>query len=382
MRIRHWKGYTLLFGLTLLIPALIFSGGLRSVLPFFAAPKGEKGEAGADSAEGGVVCYGYADLESGVVSLYPDLTGRVVDVPVHENDVVAAGAVLVRLDDHLARLRVDEARAALESAQAQLAQAQKDSGEQGGKIARQEAAVAAARHRAANARHSLLAKKRLQAIDAIGRSRPDPVTAEEVAAAEENVAELEDAAQGEEDLLAEVRGQDPSIALRHARADVATMEARLGEANETLEEQTLRAARGHGASCPGRTGRPARRTGEDGGHSILPARPARHPCGSGPGVRGAGRRRADRRDRGRRPSGRRLDRPRGAGLGLVHAASPRLRRGLANQGRPHPGVHRGRRFRPAAPADRPARPGPAGPGKEGRTKPWLGEPLTTLKRIR
>ncbi len=242
MRIRHWKGYTLLFGLTLLIPALIFSGGLRSVLPFFAAPKGEKGEAGADSAEGGVVCYGYADLESGVVSLYPDLTGRVVDVPVHENDVVAAGAVLVRLDDHLARLRVDEARAALESAQAQLAQAQKDSGEQGGKIARQEAAVAAARHRAANARHSLLAKKRLQAIDAIGRSRPDPVTAEEVAAAEENVAELEDAAQGEEDLLAEVRGQDPSIALRHARADVATMEARLGEANETLEEQTLRAA--------------------------------------------------------------------------------------------------------------------------------------------
>ena len=239
MKFHHWKGYTLLLGLTVLVPALIFSGRLRSIVPFLTAPSAEKETPAAGPAAGSVVCFGYADLENGVISLCPSQTGRVVEVPVHENEPVAAGAPLVRLDDHIARLRADEARAALESAQAQLAQAEKDAGQQAGKIAEQEAALTAARHRAANARHALLAKKRLQAIDAIGRSRPDPVVEEEVAAGEENVQELEAAVQAEQDRLSELKQQDPSIAVRRARADVATMDARLGEANEALEEQTL-----------------------------------------------------------------------------------------------------------------------------------------------
>src|SRR5438477_296119 len=62
-------------------------------------------------AEKLVVCFGYADLEAGVTNLHPSQVGRVEEVLVRENDSVAAGAVLLRLDDRAARFKVEEAKA-------------------------------------------------------------------------------------------------------------------------------------------------------------------------------------------------------------------------------------------------------------------------------
>src|SRR5262245_26726814 len=45
-----------------------------------------------------IVCLGIADLDGGVLSLHPTVPGRVVEVPVAENEVVRAGATLLRLD--------------------------------------------------------------------------------------------------------------------------------------------------------------------------------------------------------------------------------------------------------------------------------------------
>src|SRR5947209_8937671 len=50
-----------------------------------------------------VVCLGYVDLEPSVTSLTVLQPGRVTEVLVHENDRVAAGAALVRMDDASAR---------------------------------------------------------------------------------------------------------------------------------------------------------------------------------------------------------------------------------------------------------------------------------------
>ena len=72
---------------------------------------------------GWVVCFGTVDLEHGVTSLYPLQAGRVAEVLVRENQVVAEGAELLRLDDSAPRSRLAEAEAALKLSQLQLEQA-------------------------------------------------------------------------------------------------------------------------------------------------------------------------------------------------------------------------------------------------------------------
>src|SRR5215469_3837194 len=57
-----------------------------------------------------VAAFGYVDVKHGVASLYPTQPGRVAEVLVEENQMVKAGAVLLRLEDTVAELRVQEAR--------------------------------------------------------------------------------------------------------------------------------------------------------------------------------------------------------------------------------------------------------------------------------
>src|SRR5262245_52448856 len=63
-----------------------------------------------------VVCFGVADVSSGITSLAPLASGRVAEILVSESDEVEAGAPLLRLDDRMARLKVAEAEAALQTA--------------------------------------------------------------------------------------------------------------------------------------------------------------------------------------------------------------------------------------------------------------------------
>jgi multidrug resistance efflux pump len=188
-----------------------------------------------------VVCYGYADLDQGVTALHPSQPGRVAEILVKENDAVPAGAVLLRLEDRTVRSRAEEAKGALDAARAKFAQAEKGPEQHRIKIAQQEAALEAARHRVSAARHTLAARKEHQKIQAVGRARADPVTAEELAAAVDRVRELEAEERLELKKLTALRLHDPVLEVDLARADVATMQARVRQAEQTLEEHQLKA---------------------------------------------------------------------------------------------------------------------------------------------
>src|SRR5262249_44111996 len=131
----------------------------------------------------GVVCFGHVDVEHGITSLYPLQPGRVVEVLARETQPVKAGAVLLRLDDALARQRVREAEADVEAARAQLEQARKLPEQQQARLAQQGEAVEAMGRKAAAARHAHARKRRLQELQQLN--------AEEVKVAEELVKEAE-----------------------------------------------------------------------------------------------------------------------------------------------------------------------------------------------
>jgi multidrug resistance efflux pump len=181
----------------------------------------------------GLVCVGYVDVESGLVSLYPLQPGRVVTVSAAETDHVAAGTVLVRMDDSQARLRLREAEAGLEGARLQLAEARKLPEQHRARLAQQQCAVEAARRRAAAAR---LLFERKQDLD-----RQGLLGARELAIAAEQLREAEEGERAEAARLSELRLRDPQADVRRAEQEVAMLEARRGQARQALEECTVRA---------------------------------------------------------------------------------------------------------------------------------------------
>jgi multidrug resistance efflux pump len=199
-------------------------------------------ELGSEADRKIVVCYGYADLEGGVTSLQPSQLGRVAEVLVKENDTVAAGAILLRLDDSAARFRVAEAKALMDKALAEQTEAKKAPEQHRCKIAQQQAAIKVARARIAGARHLLAARKVQQITDRIaGRYRDDPVLVEEIASSAERVKELQETGKVEQESLNILEARDPTAEVERARAEVATMRARLLQAEQVLEEHVLRA---------------------------------------------------------------------------------------------------------------------------------------------
>jgi multidrug resistance efflux pump len=184
-------------------------------------------------AEPGVVCFGHVDVEQGVTPLYPLLPGRVTQVKVHENDVVAAGTVLVHFDDQVAQLRVREAEADLEAAREQLAQALKLPEQQHTRLVQQRAAIEAVQHRLEAARQVLARKKELTSAEQL--------SAHETAAAQAQVRELEAVERAEKARLGELELNDPSAGIKRARADVTAKQARLDQTRRGVDECLLRA---------------------------------------------------------------------------------------------------------------------------------------------
>jgi multidrug resistance efflux pump len=211
---------TLLAGVMFGQPA---SGRKAADLPRSAAPAGGPG----------VVCFGTVDLEHGVASLSPLQPGRVAEVLVRENDVVTAGAVLLRIDDSLARSRLAEAQAALEAAQTQLAQARKGPDAHRGRIAQQQDAVAAMGFKVSAARRLLERQQKLV--------EPKLTSPQEVAAAQDQVKELEALERAEKQRLADLKAQDPELDVRRAEKEVAVLQAKLDQARLGIEECKLKA---------------------------------------------------------------------------------------------------------------------------------------------
>src|SRR5262249_14194165 len=93
------------------------------------------------------VCLGYVGVEGGIVAISPTVPGRVAEVCVGENDAtVPAGAVLLKLEDDLARWQLEEAEASQKAAETQLAEARKAPKQHELLVAQQKAAVTAATH--------------------------------------------------------------------------------------------------------------------------------------------------------------------------------------------------------------------------------------------
>jgi multidrug resistance efflux pump len=189
----------------------------------------------AEGEEEAAVCDGHVDALRGVRSLYPSQPGRLVAVAVRENQRVEQGAVLLRVDDALARLRRDEAAAALKGARAQLELAGTLPAQQARKLEQQGAAVRAARAARDAARQEF---QRLEAQHKSVGGSP-----EAVGAARARVMQAQALVDAEEAKRAELRTheRDPELVLARARAEVEAAEARLKEAQEVLAGCTLRA---------------------------------------------------------------------------------------------------------------------------------------------
>ena len=194
---------------------------------------GPDDEAKLSSRSAAVVCLGYVDLEHSVASLSPLQPGRVAELLVHENDQVAAGAPLLRLDDRAERLQLTEARVALATAKEQLQQARKAPEQHRARMEQQRASVEAAGHRLAAARELLSRKRQLLEIRQIN--------AEDVTAAEDQVKALEAGERAEAARLTELGLTDPAAEVRRAELNVAAVQTRLDQAKHTLDECTLKA---------------------------------------------------------------------------------------------------------------------------------------------
>jgi multidrug resistance efflux pump len=185
------------------------------------------------SADEPVACFGHVDVKHGVTSLYPTQPGRVAEVRVEENETVKAGAVLLRLDDTVARLRIQEAEADLQATRIQLAVARKLPQQQQVRLAQVQAGIEAVRHRLAAAQHERDRKAELHAKDLLPKV--------ELEVAGDQVKELEALLQAEMEKRAELQLHEPAADIRRAEENVRASEARLHQAQESLKEHSLRA---------------------------------------------------------------------------------------------------------------------------------------------
>ncbi len=182
-------------------------------------------------------CLGRVDVEGGVLQLAPLRPGQIVEIPAREGEEVSAGAVLLKLDDQPARIQMQQAQAAQESANSLVALAQQMVRLHPSQVAAAEALVTAAQRRVAAAREDLQQKERLHGQRLISR--------EELAAVQEQVKALEAVALAEEKKLDGLRGQNPTLQVSQAQAEVARTEALLAEARYALSRcQVLAPERG------------------------------------------------------------------------------------------------------------------------------------------
>jgi multidrug resistance efflux pump len=128
---------------------------------------------------------------------------------------------------------VSEAEQDLKASRAQQVQARQGPGQHKAKVAQQQALIEVMQRRLSAAEHALTVKQKL---------RQDKfLSAEELSGAADLVDELRAAVRAEQEKLRELRLVDPQVAVARAEAEVAAKQARLEQAQQGLEECTLRA---------------------------------------------------------------------------------------------------------------------------------------------
>ncbi len=107
-----------------------------------------------------------ADLQTGLVGIAADVSGKVTEIDVHENQAVKTGDVLFRIDPAIPQANVDAAEAALAAAQASVGSSRAD-------LQESSSAIATARDRLTFARTEADRQKALLAQGIASRSQYD-----------------------------------------------------------------------------------------------------------------------------------------------------------------------------------------------------------------
>ncbi len=176
-----------------------------------------------------------AYVHSDVTPISPKVAGHVVAVEIADNQQVAAGQVLLRIDDRDYRARLEQARAAVAGAKAALANIDTRLTVQNSVIAGAEAQLEAAAAEAVRARQELTRAQRLVRDDYASRQRldADQAAVAKAAAAERAAAAARDAAIGQIEVLRAERAV--------AEAGLWRAEAALAAAEVDLEGTVVRA---------------------------------------------------------------------------------------------------------------------------------------------
>jgi HlyD family secretion protein len=201
--------------------------GAAAATPTSSAPAGRP-------TAGKASCFGYVDVEQGVAPLYPVQPGRVVEVLTREGATVEAGAPLFRVDDSLAKLRVQEAKEGLAAAEVRLIQARSLPEQHKAKIAALQALIAVAKQEveAARAQH----EKAQNFFDKnLGGTKED------VKASEVLIHKAEAGVQAREAELLAIRAVDPNTTVTLAERDVAAKKTDLAKAELGVKECTVSA---------------------------------------------------------------------------------------------------------------------------------------------
>ncbi len=177
--------------------------------------------------------FGYVDVESQIRRLNPTVPGRVAEVLVHEGDTVAAGAVLLRLEDTQARKKYAEAQVALEAAKAQLEEGR--SLPEDHRIALQvaQAAIKAAEAQRNMAQESLAKQQRYQKNGLINPT--------DLAIAQQQLEAAEQAVRIKQDALRQLKLKDPLTAVKLLQMKVEQAELLLQQAKDALDQYTVTA---------------------------------------------------------------------------------------------------------------------------------------------
>jgi multidrug resistance efflux pump len=178
-----------------------------------------------------VVCFGHVDVEHGVVSLYPTQPGRVQEVKIVEGQLVDKDAVLVQLDDSLAKLLREQAQADRDAAVAQEREAANLPQQKEFKMAQQNAAIKAMESRLAAAQKAWERKEELFKANQLNRTELD--------AAHDLVLEANSLLDAEKNKLKELNLLNPEASIARAKADVAAKEARMKQAELSIKECKL-----------------------------------------------------------------------------------------------------------------------------------------------
>lgn len=218
------KGSFWIVGVLLLV-GMFF--GVRMVFENSHAAPGNPTDIPVSGPPENIIAWGNFDVERGVALLYPRQSGNVIGVH-SENTKVKQGDVLLRIDDKLALLKIDEAEADVNAGEQQLAEARKLTELYQLQVTQQKSALAAVGFEIEKFKRELDSK-----IDSLDPNSALAKTFRELAGY--GLAQLREKKKTEEAKLKQIELQDAHLKIKQAEVDLSAKKIRLNQAREMLK---------------------------------------------------------------------------------------------------------------------------------------------------